>query len=193
MHVKGESRSLTLFCVVQKYCHCINCRRGKTQSLICETPPCCLQPMFEREPKVYVDNSKADGGGKGLFARVKIKTGEVVCRYSGKLLSAKEATNLPANKWIADVELENGKVGGIDSSDAHNFSGRWANHSLQYNAIMVQDEEGIAYDMQSGLHYVELEATRDIAKGEEIFTDYGKAYFTISKNGEIDPVYYYNK
>jgi len=147
--------------------------------------------MFEREPKVYVDYSKADGGGKGLYARVQIKTGEVVCRYSGKLLSAKEVSNLPRNKWIAGVELDNGERGGLDSNDPHTFSGRWANHSLHYNAQMLQKEEGIAYDMQSGLHYVELKATRDIAKGEEIFTDYGEKYFTISKNGLIDPVYYY--
>ena len=138
---------------------------------------------------MYVDYSKVHKGGKGLFARVTIRKGDVVCWYSGRVVTAKELESMPRNRWVADVELENGETGGLDSSDLNNFSGRWANHSkANFNAKMLQAAEGIDYDSESGLHYVVLVATKDISVDDEIFTDYSEKYFVLP-NGKIDPIY----
>ena len=67
--------------------NCVNAGRDTTNRLwlgIKNNRFPCLQPFWRVEPKVTVAKSGVQGWG--LFARTKIKEGEVVCRYTGRLV-----------------------------------------------------------------------------------------------------------
>ena len=91
--------------------------------------------------KYFVDNS--DIHGKGLFAKKKIKAGELIGIVQGK----KTKNNGPYVLWIDD------KVGFEVSCDL-----RFINHSDTPNACYYNTRE--------------VEALRDIRPGEEITHDY---------------------
>ena len=104
--------------------------------------------------------------GNGIFAARKIPAGTRVLEYIGERISAKEAdrrhpTNPDDPFHTFFFALSSGKVidGGVGGNDA-----RWINHSCTPNC---ESQEGRA---GKRLYIVTL---RDIARGEELFYDYG--------------------
>jgi SET domain-containing protein len=102
--------------------------------------------------------------GKGVFALVPIKKGELILEYTGEVITWTEALrrhphdpSQPDHTFyfhLSDELVIDGKVGGNAS--------KWINHSCAPN-VEADDESGQVY----------LLATRGIRAGEELFFDYG--------------------
>ena len=102
--------------------------------------------------------------GKGVFALVPIKKGELILEYTGEVITWPEALrrhphdpSQPDHTFyfhLSDELVIDGNVGGNAS--------KWINHSCAPN-VEADDESGQVY----------LLATRNIKPGDELFFDYG--------------------
>lgn len=102
--------------------------------------------------------------GKGVFALVPIKKGELILEYTGEVITWPEALrrhphdpSQPDHTFyfhLSDELVIDGKVGGNAS--------KWINHSCAPN-VEADDESGQVY----------LLALRSIKPGDELFFDYG--------------------
>ena len=125
--------------------------------------------VVARESKVH---------GIGLFARKRIKKGDIICLYSGKLVSENTKSDFVANVIVSKRKMF------IDGRDVDNFSGRWINHRLNPNARLTQPWEGNGILRYRGKHAIIVECIAEIQRDEEIFIDYGIEYFM--KDGVLD-------
>ena len=139
---------------------------------------------FHLESNVIVYDSTIHG--YGLFAAKDIQMKDLICRYSGKYLNHIDENG--DTSWTAEIVLSHSKKGKpketiyIDSSSRENFSGRWMNHSHSPNARLVIPRRGKPlYDRRRSVWYIFVECLCDIKKGEEIFIDYGKKYYTFNR------------
>ncbi|RJF99877.1 SET domain-containing protein [Noviherbaspirillum saxi] len=114
------------------------------------------------KPFYAVRHSKIHGNG--VFATRKIPQGTCIIEYQGQRISWKEAVRRENDK-PADCfhtfffSLDSGKI--IDGGDQGNDS-RWINHSCEPNCE-AQEDDGKVF----------IYALRDIARGEELYYDYG--------------------
>ncbi len=102
--------------------------------------------------------------GNGVFATRKIPAGARIIEYAGKRITETQAEKRfgldPENPHHTFFfSLESGKL--IDGGDQGNDA-RWINHACEPNCE-AQEEKGRVY----------VHALRDIARGEELFYDYG--------------------
>ena len=104
-----------------------------------------------------IGRSKA---GLGLFARVPIKKGQFIVRYSGRKLRAEVADELD-NRYMFEVNAR----WTIDGSNRRNRA-RYINHSCRPNAE--------AYFVK---HMIKIRAIKNIKPGDEITYHYGRDYF----------------
>lgn len=109
---------------------------------------------------------------QGLFAKRDIKKGEYIIQYKGEKITKKES-----ERRAIEIEKRGRKNGtgrvfifelnsryDIDGSHRGNTA-RYINHSCEPNCESIQDGQEIW-----------VQATRDIAEGEELTYDYGYAY-----------------
>ncbi|NJN40544.1 MAG: SET domain-containing protein [Gammaproteobacteria bacterium] len=101
--------------------------------------------------------------GRGVFAARKIPKGTQVIEYKGQRVTHKEVDRRYANVPETDshtflFELDDKLV--IDAGVRGNAA-RWINHGCKPNCETVEDDGRIF-----------IEATRDIARGEELTYDY---------------------
>ena len=102
--------------------------------------------------------------GKGVFALVPIKKGELILEYTGEVITWPEALrrhphdpSQPDHTFyfhLDDETVIDGKFGGNAS--------RWINHACDPNCE-ADEEEGRVF----------INALRDLSPGEELFYDYG--------------------
>jgi uncharacterized protein len=111
-----------------------------------------------------VGRSKA---GLGLFALKPIKKGEFIAYYTGRIISNKEADQL----WTKYLFELNSRWT-VDGSSRKNLA-RYINHSCRPNAETDVKKLKII-----------ITAIKNIAPGEEITYNYGRAYF----NAFIKPI-----
>jgi uncharacterized protein len=104
-----------------------------------------------------IGRSKA---GLGLFARVPIKKGQFIVRYSGRKISTEATDNLDTRYLF---EINNRWT--IDGSGRRNRA-RYINHSCRPNAE--------AYFVK---HVIKIRAIKNIKPGDEITYHYGRNYF----------------
>ena len=113
--------------------------------------------------------------GIGLFATKRIKKKDIICLYSGDIVSEMHAETTKSNYL---VEIGVGKrTLFIDGQNTKNFSGRWINHHFQPNARLVQPAGGIFW-ISSTRCAIIVECIQEIQNDGEIFIDYGEKYFT---------------
>ncbi len=138
--------------------------------------------MNKEETHLYIAKSLMPNSGKGLFTSKKIKKGEKICEFGGKLIGKKEFSKIlddikkgtynpnTANYYVS---LSSGLI--LDSSESGCFA-RYANDAegivqikgVRNNAKIMEHTDKIsAY----------LEALVDIPEGSEIFTSYGQSYW----------------
>ena len=122
--------------------------------------------MLAQNPKKV--RVKRGISGLGLFADEKIKKGEYVISYKGKLISNEEAEKLKTRYLF---ELDDKYT--IDGSSRENLA-RYINHFCEPN---------LEADIVAG--EIVFIALKDIEKGEELGFDYGEEYFNdfIKKKG----------
>ena len=104
-----------------------------------------------------IGRSKA---GLGLFARVPIKKGQFIVRYSGRKLRAQVADELD-NRYMFEINSR----WTIDGSNRKNIA-RYINHSCRPNA-----EAHIVKGT------IKIRALKTIKPGDEIAYNYGRGYF----------------
>lgn len=117
----------------------------------------------KRAAKIEVRNSAIHG--RGVYAARAIPRGERIIEYTGRLISWKEADELPPSdpndpNHTFLFSLSDGKRV-IDASVSRNAA-RWINHSCDPNCETEEDEDGRVF----------IEALRDIPAGEELHYDY---------------------
>lgn len=109
--------------------------------------------------------------GNGVFAKTQINKGDRIIRYKGKLRTHEEADELsegdPETGHTFLFTLNDHYI--IDANKRGNDA-RWINHSCEPNceAVIEESPKGNAKKDK-----VFIEATRAIAKGEELTYDYG--------------------
>ena len=115
-----------------------------------------------RKEKLQVRSSPIHG--KGVFARVALKKGELVLEYLGAIIDWPEALrrhphdpSQPNHTFYFALEDEDGVIDGNDGGNR----ARWINHSCNPNC-----------ESQTKGRRVWVRALRDIAAGEELNYDY---------------------
>src|ERR1044071_8740954 len=104
-----------------------------------------------------IGRSKA---GLGLFARVAIKKGQFIVRYSGRKMRAEVADELDT-RYLFEINAR----WTIDGSNRRNRA-RYINHSCRPNAEV--------YFIK---HVIKIRAIKNIKPGDEITYHYGRNYF----------------
>jgi uncharacterized protein len=98
--------------------------------------------------------------GLGLFARVPIRKGQFIARYSGRKIDTNKADELD-NKYLFEINTR----WTIDGASRRNIA-RYINHSCRPNAE--------PYFVK---HVIKIRALRNIKAEEEITYNYGRGYF----------------
>ena len=102
---------------------------------------------------------------RGLYASKKIKAGEKIIEYVGKLISKKETESNPKFDNERDIYLFNLNEKWDLDGDYHWNTARLINHSCNPNC----EVEGKGLKLW-------ISAIKDIKKGEELSYDYGFSY-----------------
>lgn len=125
------------------------------------------------EKQLVVKTSTIPGSGNGLFTKEAIPKGTRIVEYKGRITSWKEVDNKDGkNGYIFYVK----RYHVIDARPYKKALARFANDAkglqrikgINNNAIFITD----------GLKAY-IEATKNIAAGDEIFVDYGKKYWDV--------------
>ena len=130
--------------------------------------------IFEskKDEHLYVDKSQIEGAGKGLYTIVDIDKDEVICIYTGKSLTNKEAEELvKKGKDLYFIKMLDGTI--FDSGNARCFA-KYANDAEGFGKTKFKNNSKITLDDDEKPCIM---ATRNIKAGEEIFVGYGKKYW----------------
>ena len=139
-------------------------------------------PQNKEKSEVWVDASQIPLADMGLFANRDFHKGEHITLYDGMLLSTKEAKGanvhthlrtvksfgdlvIDGYKWEDIKHISHGVGAGAFANDAHNTP-------FSINATYVNIFPSIDQKFM-----VTLQATTDIAQGQEIFVSYGRGYW----------------
>lgn len=143
---------------------------------------------------VHADNvcsqpSRIPNGGTGLFAKVDIPRGTLICTYAGRLYDSTEAVyrdptymvNFELGKGFKlDGDGDDGDIGHFANATQTNDEGI-ADPPQNARFCMRTKKQWIVVNPQSGETYLrgrfDLIAKRDIKAGDEIILDYGKGYW----------------
>src|SRR5437763_12913814 len=98
--------------------------------------------------------------GLGLFARVPIKKGQFIVRYSGRKIPTEIADDI-GTRYLFEINIR----WTVDGSSRRNRA-RYINHSCRPNAE--------AYVIG---HAIKIRAVKNIKPGDEITYHYGRNYF----------------
>jgi len=128
-----------------------------------------------------IKDSTIQGAGKGLFAVKAFKKGETVVRYTGD--------------WVntADGEMENGfgdsdyvfqysREKSIDAARTNTADGRMVNSSRGRN-----QPSNVKFSVDYVRKRVTIRASRAIRVGEELFINYGSAYWERGQPKRVQP------
>jgi SET domain-containing protein len=99
--------------------------------------------------------------GLGLFARVPIRKGQFIVRYSGRKICTDDADDLNT-RYLFEINSR----WTIDGASRRNVA-RYINHSCRPNA-----------EVYFVRHAIKIRAIKNIKAGDEITYHYGRNYFT---------------
>ena len=120
-----------------------------------------------------VKRSQIPGSGKGLFTTVEIPKGGLACEYKGRLGRWRDMKDEDGyNGYIFKVN----NVWAIDAQRTLRAKGRYANDARGLNR--KPGCRNNAEYITKGLKCY-ISTTRKIRAGEEIFVDYGQAYWRL--------------
>lgn len=126
------------------------------------------------EKWLRVRKSKLPKAGKGLFTTIAISKGDRIVEYKGKIEKWKDVKYEDATNGYL-LHINNQTV--IDGRSSKTF-GRYANDARGHTRVL---------GLRNNAEFVTegrrcfMEAIRNIPKGEEIFVDYGRAYWALDK------------
>jgi hypothetical protein len=152
------------------------CIRGHHAGIVDETPP----PADESYPRLdaalscaslRAQPSRIAGAGLGLFAAVAIRSGATVCDYTGPRFRTAQAIRVRDKSYLMRL----GPQAYVDARPALGCPGRYINDGG------CAASRNVAFDKRPEAWHARVVATRDIAAGEELLTDYGGWYWAGSK------------
>ena len=134
------------------------------------------KPVTWTAAEFEVGPSTIPGANLGLFARTRIRVGDTIGFYTGKVITEQEYENgrFSGSRYILWVARTHIIVG--EGAKA-NYT-RYLNHSSRPNTVLV---------VSTRWKTARFEATRTIRPGDEIFFDYGEYYWNSLEITPIDP------
>lgn len=120
--------------------------------------------------------------GKGLFACEPIRPGDEIAEYVGRKLTNKEFDILfSAGMWLYAVSVPDGV---IDAAGAEwdRYPAKFSNDAMGLTRTGARNNATFRYSGKRGNYRVHIVATRYIKSGDEIFTSYGRSYWSNFKN-----------
>ncbi|KAJ2841839.1 Eukaryotic translation initiation factor 2 subunit 3, partial [Coemansia erecta] len=149
----------------------------------------CPNRIVQRGNPIELDVCRMSTKGWGVLTRKKIRKGEFICRYTGKLMSFDESENLVKTNtsylFDLDKEVAHGKNScfTIDARKYGNVS-HFFNHSCEPNmgiwSVYINH-------LDPRLHELAFFALRDIEVGEELNFDYNPSMPLESNMNTIVP------
>jgi len=145
-----------------------------------------LGPKLQVSLNDGVEIQLSSGKGLGVFATRDLPAGAYLGRYTGRLLSAKDAFAAydrgdTSGNYFAALQGAPGAEPLVLDAEDFEISGwpRFINHSLRQqnckNTELRLPLWGSDFRLPLGLY---VQTTRDIAAGEELYVDYGAEYWT---------------
>lgn len=122
---------------------------------------------------LIVKKSQLPNAGKGLFTTTPIKKGEKVIEYLGEIIDWKEYEKRVTEDKDGYLFFINKKTC-IDAWDTPQHKARYANDAAGLSRTKGL-KNNCVYEVEKNRCFIV--ATRDIAKGEEIFVSYTKEYW----------------
>lgn len=121
---------------------------------------------------LYKAQSSIKNAGIGLRTSIKIFKDEIICYYSGEVISNRKAKKrAKKNRDLYFINLLDGRI--LDSMNTECFA-KYANDSKGPGKTKSTNNAKITIDNESRVCLV---AKRKIKKNEEILCSYGKAYW----------------
>lgn len=177
---RNQTSRLTFFNEKDGYefsCHlqCSRCAFIKANGERCKLRTCIGNPLCWihnlGQYGVKVKDSTIQDGGKGLFAAKNFADGDWICPHGGENIGADcmnrrygEQNTAP---YAIDDEIDAACERGIGSMTNGKFTRNGRSRPIQEHNAELSIRRGGEYWLQ---------ATQDIAPGEEIFVYYGNAY-----------------
>lgn len=127
-------------------------------------------------PFLYLKKSQLPNAGQGLFTKKAIKKGENIIEYKGRIQTWKEAVK--ENRDNPYLFYINSKtvINPIKSKKLLAHFANDANGTVKIKGL----KNNADYELEGSRCFIV--ATRNIKKGEEIFVDYGKAYWKVMRD-----------
>lgn len=142
-----------------------------------ERDPRLLEADPKYEKQTEIRPSQIPGGGNGLYALVKIKEGETVGTYGGRLLKEDEYPS--GNAYIATIKecayKEAGPYRYIDGKETPSHVTRINFAPSKINGKDTQLQNARIKQLCKAPYFIFV-ANRDIEAGEEIWSSYGPSY-----------------
>lgn len=140
---------------------------------------------FRETKKLYVDTSTIPNSGYGLFTKVDFKEGEIICYFTGEMITFKQMEDIEKSSPISrcsyfiDTENKNTDKRILDVFNS-NCMARFANDADGSDNDQFINNSLIGINNNKTRVYIY--ADRDIKAGEEILVSYGEDYWEGYKN-----------
>ena len=125
---------------------------------------------------VKIKPSRIPQAGNGLFSNRRFQKGELVCEYTGKVLTLLQAIRTPDKTYM---------MGGfglnvhLDAQECPESMGRYINDPRNPELLNVEFVK--LRDARKAL----VVATRDIEVDEELYVSYGEGYWRVHEGVEM--------
>ena len=130
----------------------------------------------KRPKRVRIAPSQIPGAGLGLYIEEDVRAGEWIARYSGEPLTQEECESRPQSHYRLQIHRNLY----LDAAGIKHFEGRYINDARN-TKFKVNARFAAGYRTNTcsgtGFTWVRIYATKPIKAGEEIFLNYGAAFW----------------
>ncbi|VVC44969.1 Hypothetical protein CINCED_3A004403 [Cinara cedri] len=140
----------------------------------------CGNRVIQKGIKISLELFKHTDMGWGVRTRQAIPQGTFVCEYIGEIITDQKANDLKEDSYL--FNLENPGADQLYCIDAYNYSNvsRFINHSCDPNLLSVRS---FINHHDKRFPRIAFFATQNIAPNEQLYYDYGAAFWKIK--GEL--------
>lgn len=130
------------------------------------------------DQRTVIAPSQIPGSGSGLFARVKIKEGEIIGELGGRLVEEPDLDN-PSEYLAGLPDCAFNEVPPYRYLDSKHFGGHVSRVNFAPRTVngIETNFQNAKIDRVCRMPWVVFVATRDIEAGEEIWASYGPNYY----------------
>jgi hypothetical protein len=192
---RGLNADGDLLCCLR--CECISPKTGRPcRRRVC-TGNVCWQHAKSHfglrvkrvPPRTYFDRDgkPVSGLGKGLYAAVRMRKGCIIGKFQGDMLSLEQLEKIYPGDTVARYAVTTSKDGGAEYAyDVRDTSCNLVRYANDARGLHRRTRRGKLAKVQCNAKIVEpehdggpplLQATRNIAAGDEIFVPYGSEYW----------------